>query len=54
MQKNYIKENGGILEIEYATSQEYFKLDFSDPNKRSLLLIKLHENSKKGAYHDKR
>lgn len=31
--KNYIKENGGILEIEYATPQEYFKLDFSDPIK---------------------
>ena len=31
--KNYIKENGGILEIEYATPQEYIKLDFSDPIK---------------------
>ena len=31
--ENYIKENGGILEIEYATPQEYFKLDFSDPIK---------------------
>ena len=31
--ENYIKENGGILEIEYATTQEYFKLDFSDPIK---------------------
>ena len=31
--KNYIKENVGILEIEYATPQEYFKLDFSDPIK---------------------
>ena len=31
--KNYIKENDGILVIEYATPQEYFKLDFSDPIK---------------------
>ena len=31
--ENYIKENSGILEIEYATPQEYFKLDFSDPIK---------------------
>ena len=28
--ENYIKENGGTLEIESATSQEYFNLDFSD------------------------
>lgn len=31
--ENYIKENGGTLEIESATPQEYFKLDFSDPIK---------------------
>lgn len=31
--ENYIKENGGTLEIESATTQEYFKLDFSDPIK---------------------
>ena len=29
----YINENGGILEIEYATPQEYVNLDFSDPIK---------------------
>ena len=26
--ENYINENGGILEIESATPQEYFYLDF--------------------------
>ena len=31
--ENYIKENGGTLEIESATTQEYFNLDFSDPIK---------------------
>ena len=31
--ENYIKENGGTLEIESATPQEYFNLDFSDPIK---------------------
>ena len=31
--ENYIRENGGILEIESATPQEYFNLDFSDPIK---------------------
>lgn len=31
--ENYINENGGILEIESATPQEYFNLDFSDPIK---------------------
>ena len=31
--ENYINENGGILEIESATPQEYFYLDFSDPMK---------------------
>ena len=28
--ENYIRENGGTLEIESATPQEYFNLDFSD------------------------
>ena len=32
--ENYIRENGGILEIESATPQEYFNLDFSDPIKK--------------------
>ena len=31
--ENYINENGGILEIESATPQEYFYLEFSDPIK---------------------
>ena len=31
--ENYINENGGTLEIESATPQEYFNLDFSDPIK---------------------
>ena len=31
--ENYINENGGVLEIESATPQEYFNLDFSDPIK---------------------
>ena len=31
--ENYINENGGILEIEYATPKEYFNLNFSDPIK---------------------
>ena len=31
--ENYIRENGGTLEIESATPQEYFNLDFSDPIK---------------------
>ena len=31
--ENYIRENGGTLEIEPATPQEYFNLDFSDPIK---------------------
>ena len=31
--KNYIRENGGTLEIESATPQEYLNLDFSDPIK---------------------
>ena len=31
--ENYIRENGGTLEIESATSQEYCRLDFSDPIK---------------------
>lgn len=31
--ENYINENGGTLEIESATPQEYFYLDFSDPIK---------------------
>ena len=29
----FINENGGILETELATPQEYFCLDFSDPIK---------------------
>ena len=28
--ENYIRENGGILEIESATPREYCKLDFLD------------------------
>lgn len=31
--ENYIRENGGTLEIEYATPKEYFYLYFSDPMK---------------------
>ena len=31
--ENYIRRNGGTLEIESATPQEYFNLDFSDPIK---------------------
>ena len=38
--KNYINENGGILEIEFATPQEYFNLDFFRFNKRRLFLNK--------------
>lgn len=33
--ENYIRENGGILEIETATPKEYCKLEFSDPIKES-------------------
>ena len=31
--ENYIKENGGTLETELATTKEYFNTDFSDPIK---------------------
>ena len=31
--ENYIRGNGGTLEIKSATPQEYFNLDFSDPIK---------------------
>ena len=31
--ENYINENGGILEIEYATPQEYFYLEFKKKKK---------------------
>ena len=31
--ENYINENGGILETEFATPKEYCYLDFSDPIK---------------------
>ena len=32
--ENYIKNNGGTLEVETATAKEYFKLNFSDPIKQ--------------------
>lgn len=28
--ENYTKNNGGTLEVETATTKEYFKLNFSD------------------------
>ena len=31
--ESYIMENGGSLEIEYATSKEYCNLNFLDPIK---------------------